>query len=409
MLPLVAGAVMSPLVACGLLTGDAFDVTLAPGNLDAQSPNDDGAASDGANVDANAPVVTRLVTAGPGHTCAVLGAKTACWGLDREGELGDNATMNRAAAAAVFGLGAGVSAISAGRQHTCAVEDGAVKCWGDNAKGQLGVSTPARSLVPLRVTFDSTATAVATANESTCALMTGGSVQCWGANESGQLGNDLPSTTPSAAPVQVSGLVAGATAIAAGESHVCAVVNGGVRCWGWNHFGQLGDDTITDRPAPIVVAGLSEVVAVATGAQYTCALTKSGRVMCWGKNDTGQLGDGTTTMSRTPVQVSGLASGVKAIAAGKEHTCALTADGVHCWGQNLSGQLGNNSFDQSHAPFAVPVGLIVSEVASLAAGGDHTCVMTIAGRVQCWGSNSYGELGNGATDPSNFPVSVIGF
>jgi alpha-tubulin suppressor-like RCC1 family protein len=209
--------------------------------------------------------------------------------------------------------------------------------------------------------------------------------------------------------VRVSGLGAGATAIAAGEGHVCAVVNGGVRCWGANLFGQLGDGTITDRPAPVAVAGLSDVVAVATGAKHSCALTKSGRVMCWGKNDTGQLGDGTTAMSRIPVQVSGLTSRVTAIAAGYEHTCALEADGVHCWGQNVFGQLGDNSFDQKHAPFAVPVGLITSEVVALAAGGDHTCVMTIAGRVQCWGSNTYGELGNGTNDKSNFPVQVIGF
>ena len=98
-------------------------------------------------------------------------------------------------------------------------------------------------------------------------------------------------------------------------------MGGGVKCWGYNGWGQLGDGTTGDgnaeRLTAVNVSGLtSGVIAIAAGGGHTCALTVGGGVKCWGYNLYGQVGDGTHSGQAIPVDVSGLTSGVSAIDAG---------------------------------------------------------------------------------------------
>ena len=191
-------------------------------------------------------------------------------------------------------------------------------------------------------------------SEHTCAVVVAGGVKCWGANSSGQLGDgtNLNRNTP----VNVSGLSGGVTAITAGSEHTCAVVAGRVKCWGTNASGQLGDGTNFDRNTPVNISGPSGgVTAITAGSEHTCALTTDGAIWCWGANFSGQLGDGTNVNRNTPVNVSGLSEGVAAIAAGAEHTCALTTGGaIWCWGANFSGQLGIGTNEKRNTLANVP-------------------------------------------------------
>jgi alpha-tubulin suppressor-like RCC1 family protein len=309
-----------------------------------------------------------------------------------------------------------------------------VYCWGWNAFGQLGNNSTTNSNVPVQVEgvggsgLLSGIASIAASGFDTCALSTAGAVYCWGYNGAGQLGNN--STTQSNVPVQVAGvggtgLLSGIASIAVGADYTCALsATGGVYCWGRNDYGEIGNNSTTDSHVPVQVEGvggtglLSGIASIAAGFAHTCAVSTTGGVYCWGYNPYGQLGNNSTTQRNVPVQVvgaggSGVLSGIASIAAGEDHTCALsTTGGIDCWGYNDYGQLGNNSTTDSHVPVQVAgvggTGLL-SGTATIAAGGYHTCALSATGRIDCWGFNASGQLGNNSTTDSHVPVEVTGF
>lgn len=213
-----------------------------------------------------------------------------------------------------------------------------------------------------------------------------------------------------------------AATLSAGSEHTCAVVDEGVRCWGANNYGQLGEPRVRSSPMALDVAGLEpgrsrRVTAVGTGSGHTCAVV-DGEAMCWGSNRSGQLGNGEVddyTLHPVPASVETLddESGheVTQISAGSFHTCAVADGGVLCWGWNGEGRLGlgAGSPEQVGVP-AAPIGLAADaglDVKFVAAGEDHSCAAS-ASRVWCWGANDRGELGTGTTQPHPQPQEVFG-
>jgi alpha-tubulin suppressor-like RCC1 family protein len=361
------------------------------------------------------------VSASLDHTCAVTAAGGAkCWGSNNFGQLGDGSTMPRTAPVDVSSLTSGVVAISAGEYHTCALlTSGGVKCWGGNYKGQLGDGSMLDSHTPVDVmTLSSGVTAIAAGGNHTCARTSTGGAKCWGDNADGQLGGPAsddcdpgPLVDPcSKTPQNVSGLTSGVAGIAAGRYHTCALTSGGgVKCWGHNFLGQVGNGSSPGYVTlPANVSGLSSGVAsIDLGAFHTCAVTTGGAAKCWGTNVDGQLGDGTTTMRNTPVAVSGLDSGVTGISGGRYHSCAsMAAGGVKCWGANGSGQLGDGTMDAHLTPTDVQG--LSGVKASLATGWRHSCALPYSGALQCWGANGTGQVGSGAPADQLSPVAVTG-
>lgn len=246
-------------------------------------------------------------------------------------------------------------------------------------------------------------TAISVGASYTCALHKGG-VRCWGNNVNGMLGNG--SNVDSHVPVPVSGLGSGVVSVVTGDHHACALTTaGGVKCWGRGVEGQLGTGAppfVNESRVPVDVLGLSSgVTAIAAGADHTCALTSTGAVWCWGDNAVHQLGDDGLgpPSSGTPRIVSGLGPGVVSIAAGSAATAVVMSDGrLKTWG----GGFGGGSIV---GPTDV-VGL-TSGVAAVSIGASHLCVVTTAKRVKCLGRNDDGQLGDGTLLPFGGQSSAL--
>ena len=271
--------------------------------------------------------------------------------------------------------------VSNGSYHSFGLtSDGRIYAWGRNTSGELGIGTTlARSNVPIAV-------------KTTGTPMDGKVVK----------------------QVEGGGRYEGSHSIALAS-------DGTVYTWGFNQYGQLGNNTTTNSRSPIAVqvAGTplagKTIVQIAAGADHSLALDSDGALYAWGSNAYGQLGNGTTTNSSVPVavKIAGTPLAGKTIvqiAAGANHNMVLTSDGaVYTWGWNYHGQLGNNTKTNSNTIVAVQtIGTPIAgkKIVKIAAGQGHSLALTDDGMVYTWGRNDTGQLGNNATTDVMLPVTV---
>jgi len=355
-----------------------------------------------------AALAAQSIDNGSHHTCALLSGAVQCWGFNERGQLGDGTVSARTLPVPVTGLMAGVTKISVGGNHACAINaSGAPACWGENGNGQLGNGAFGIGSSAVTVSAMPTAVEMAPGGAHTCALIPGGGVKCWGSDGNGQLGNGAAGSSPT--PVDVTGLSSGVLAVASGAHHACAIkADGTVECWGENANRQLGDGTTTNRPSPVAVVGLPATASALTlGRFHSCGKLTTGAVACWGINSSGQLGQGDNSLRNTPVTIASLGTTTASkIVSGLEHSCALTVEGrLLCWGANSFGQLGDGTIQTRSVP--TPVVEMDGGVTDVSAGYLHTCAVK-SGQTYCWGDDGFGQLADGADEPgiSSSPASV---
>jgi alpha-tubulin suppressor-like RCC1 family protein len=266
---------------------------------------------------------------GSGHSCALTtSGGVKCWGVNF-GVLGDGGACGQVCTTPIDvpGLESGVSAIAVGYVTNCAVMlTRGVKCWGNGFLGDGGVCSipcPPVDVVGLE-------TGVATVSVGalhSCALMMDGGVKCWGLNGAGQLGDGT--TVARTAPVDVVGLQTGVAMVTAAEAgYTCTLTTAGaVKCWGGNSYGQLGLGFYGGQHlVPEDVPGLQEgVIAIDAGLLHTCAVVSNGGVKCWGSNDHGALGDGLACLDDPEVEHGDCPRPVDVLGLGPKPTPSPTA------------------------------------------------------------------------------------
>jgi len=285
-----------------------------------------------------------------------------------------------------------------------------VLAWGADDQGQLGVDAPSPVTHPVTVPIPAQVTSVRSGCSFSMALDTSGHVWTWGSNSVGQLGTGSQApfdVTPTMVSLPTGTIV---KAISAGEAFGVALnASGKLFAWGIDNRGQLGDGghrTGSTVPVRVHLPSGTNVTFVASGSEHSLALTSTGGVLAWGDNDFGQLGDGTTLERDTPVRIT-MPSSVKKVTkliGGGVFSLALTGAGrLLSWGSNVFGELGDGTFTDHRQPVRVQLG--GTTVTSVVAGGLHVLARTSNGGILAWGENVFGQLGNNSTTNSNVPIT----
>ena len=345
------------------------------------------------------------------------------------------------------------SFVSAGDDHSCAIDvAGAAYCWGANDFGQLGIGTvDGARRNPVKAAGGLTFVSLAVGHAFTCGLITTGEAFCWGANDVAQLGTGL-SGISSSMPVRVAGGRA-FTALAAGRRHACGLTSGGeVYCWGENTVGQSGTGSPGVHGLPLIVRTTERFTAISAGDDFTCALSEFGEAFCWGNDARRQLGGGPARCivgtawdeyegehpafgpcSDVPVRVA-TPSNLVSLVSGPSSSCAVTAaEWVACWGDGLTNPIALEELSGERT-VAIGMGIVCGldtggallcsgfsaqaaasvanqpwSFASLTGSASHLCAVSRDARpiLYCWGSNDFGQLGDGTSRRRPFPVAVV--
>jgi alpha-tubulin suppressor-like RCC1 family protein len=306
------------------------------------------------------------------------------WGCNDYGQLGDGTTTMSNDPVQESTHGTDWRFVSAGDEHAVAIKDiNTIWSWGYNGSGRLGNHSSANSSVPVQENSHSTwSTASAGAKHTAAIKSSDKTVWSWGYNYFGQLGDG--STSSSNVP-QAESSGANHSMVSAGGSHTMAIrgnIPSTIFGTGSNSFGQLGDNTTTNRSSYTQEDTHATWRGISAGGGHTLAIDNGDGLYAWGRNTSGQLGDGATTNRKRAYQV-GLSADWRTAAAGYAHSLAIkTNNTLYAWGNNERGQLGIGSID---AAIKIPTLVALDNVESVAAGRYRSAAIKGDGTLWEWG------------------------
>jgi alpha-tubulin suppressor-like RCC1 family protein len=329
--------------AHAIAAGIAHTCAITPeGGVQCWGNNNFGQLGDGSNKGSNVPVNVvgisggKTIVAGGNHTCVLTGSDVWCWGQNSKGQLGDGSTTDRNIPVKVL---SNVTDITAGLDYTCAIMTyGQVMCWGNNDKGQLANGTKTDSAVPTLASLITGISNVDAGQDKSCGLTGAGLLRCVNKSNAQDLGKVSPNTAqPPLTTLEVAVNRFGTIVLALNGNGEAIVFQGG-------KFQTVNNVT--------------QATDVDSGVGHMCALLMDGTVKCWGQNSFGQLGINSQANSVDPQQVKGVSAAWQ-LAVGKNHACVLITsstpgiDDIQCWGLNTDGQLGNGTNQNSMVPVYV--------------------------------------------------------
>lgn len=372
-----------------------------------------------------------MLSVGGDNACALSDGNVYCWGYNSFGSLGGNVTDSAGKPVKAEGAltGKTVTELSSSTGNTCAIaKDSAsafgVYCWGNNSDGQLGTGANVQGLpysaTPVAVAMNTGLAGknlanLAVGNAAVC-LTANGDVYCWGSNAYGQLGRgNVGGVYPTPGPaLKQTGVLAGrtVTSVSFKDSTVCVIASGGSICWGWNQYAQMGvgnNNNYYDGTPAFTNGPAGSTYLISAGHAHSCsAVTDPGgtkRTYCWGFAGNGRLGEGSTAgIAFSPKEVPALQGiTLKSLSSTFTHSCAVsTANTVYCWGSNGYGEIGDptNLSDRS-TPYTVSlsaIGLSGKPIDLVDVAPYRTCIQS-QGKFYCWGIAYDGQRDTGVWSP----------
>jgi DNA polymerase IIIc chi subunit len=280
--------------------------------------------------------------------------------------------------------------------------------WGAGTNGQLGNNTAVNRSTPVTtLAGGANWKQVACGGNHTTAIKTDGTLWTWGYNAYGQIGDNT--AVNRSTPVTTFAGGANWKQVAGGGYHTAAIkTDGTLWTWGRNSYVQLGiNNATTPIYTPVTTfAGGTNWKQVSGSFSNTAAIKTDGTLWTWGNNSTGQLGNNTTTQRRTPVTTFAGGTDWKQVSCGYFHTAAIKTDGtLWIWGRNSYVQLGVNDLTQRNTPVTTFAG--GTNWKQVVGGGSHTAAIKTDGTLWTWGSNIFGPLGNNTATDRSTPVTTF--